>query len=98
MRIEVAHATPTVQRLVRLELPAGATLREALRASGLLEEFSLLPDELVVGVHGEREPNLNRPLAEHDRVEIYRPLVHEPKEARRRRAGLRNRRDSASSG
>ena len=82
MEVEVAYALPDVQRIVRLDLEVGTSLRQALVASGLLEEFSLELDDLAVGVFGERQTDLDRPLAEQDRVEIYRPLLVEPRSAR----------------
>ena len=60
-----------------LSLPAGATVRDALAASGL--------EGHACGIFGKRVA-LDRKLAEGDRVEIYRPLAMDPKEARRRRA------------
>lgn len=86
MQVEVVYATQAVQRIVRLSLPPGALLRDALLASGLLEEFSLDMAQLALGIFGERELNLARPLTSHDRVEIYRPLLRDPMEARRLRA------------
>jgi putative ubiquitin-RnfH superfamily antitoxin RatB of RatAB toxin-antitoxin module len=71
---------------VTLELPPGATLRNAVVRSGLLErhpEIDLAVQKL--GVFGAPAA-LERPLAEGDRVEIYRELAMDPKEARRRRA------------
>jgi len=79
MKIEVVYALPQGARGVSLDLPAGATLRDALEASGF--EFEKHP----VGIFGRRAA-LDHPLAEGDRVEIYRPLAVDPKEARRRRA------------
>ena len=60
-----------------LNLPAGATVRDALAASGL--------EGHACGIFGKRVA-LDRKLAEGDRVDIYRPLAVDPKEARRRRA------------
>lgn len=70
---------------VRLALPAGSTLHEALLASGLLARHGLAADEtLSAGVWGKVKP-LDTPLREGDRVEIYRGLQVDPKEARRLR-------------
>jgi uncharacterized protein len=80
MEVEVVEARPEGARVVRLKLPAGATVRDALAAS----EFHLRKDQLL-GIFGKRVA-LDQPLADGDRVEIYRPLVIDPKEARRRRA------------
>jgi len=86
--VEVAYALPQEQLILRLELPAGTTLQEALRRSGILERFpqiDLAQDR--VGIFS-RPAQLADVLHDGDRVEIYRPLVVDPKEARRRRAGL----------
>lgn len=86
MRIEVAYARPDDQRLVTLELGAGATARDAVRASGLVTEF---PEDGLeqapLGVFGRACAD-DTVLRAGDRVEIYRPLQVDPKEARRRRA------------
>jgi putative ubiquitin-RnfH superfamily antitoxin RatB of RatAB toxin-antitoxin module len=81
--IEVVAAWPERQVLVKLDLPAGSTVAEAVRASGLAERFPELEirdDHL--GVFGE----LCRPdrvLDDGDRVELYRPLKLDPKTIRR---------------
>jgi putative ubiquitin-RnfH superfamily antitoxin RatB of RatAB toxin-antitoxin module len=70
---------------VLLSLPEGATVQDALQASGLMERHSLLqPLALPVGVWGKRR-GLEDRLRDQDRVEIYRPLRVDPKEARRQR-------------
>ena len=72
----------------RIELPAGATLIDALRASGVLERHPHIDlARQAIGVWG-RLCALDAPLKEGDRVEIYRPLQVDPKEARRRRQRL----------
>jgi len=85
--IEVAVAWPELQVVVALELPAGACLRDAIDASGLAARFPTLeihPDR--VGVFGELRPP-GAVLADGDRVEVYRPLRIDPKQARRAAAG-----------
>lgn len=70
---------------VRLSLPAGATLIDALLASGLIERHpEIKPDEVKLGVWGKRKQPGDS-LREGDRVEVYRPLKVDPKEARRQR-------------
>lgn len=76
---------PRVVDEVHLHLPAGSTLAEALKASGLLERHALvLDDQLSVGIWAKARP-LDTPLREADRVEIWRGLKVDPKEARRQR-------------
>jgi hypothetical protein len=90
LSVEVAYAAaPERQRLIALELPAGATVGEAIRASGLLAEFpGLALPALEVGIYGKRVP-LSERLRGGERVEIYRRLLADPKQARRARAAGR---------
>ncbi|MGH8562223.1 MAG: RnfH family protein [Nevskiales bacterium] len=86
LRVEVAYARPERQVLIPLEVPPGTTLIEAVRQSGILREFPEL--ELAgatLGVFGKVKAGTEI-LGDGDRVEIYRPLLADPKEARRRRA------------
>ena len=78
LRVEVITALPGRADRVALELEEGATVRAALAAADR-------PGALAVGIHGRRV-TLDTPLRDGDRVEIYRPLGVDPKEARRRRA------------
>ena len=85
IRIEVAYCPrPGVTDLVALELAAGATVADALQNSGLVARFNLDADSLKVGVWS-RVKDMQMVLRDHDRVEIYRPLQVDPKEARRLR-------------
>ncbi len=70
--------------LVSLKLPPGASVSDALTASGLLQRHALARGELRVGVWG-RMQDIAVPLRDRDRVELYRPLTVDPKEARRLR-------------
>jgi hypothetical protein len=86
LRIEVVYALAHRQSRVRLELPPGATVGDALDAVCDREPFSGLElAALAVGIYGERVER-ERLLADHDRVEIYRPLLLDPVESRRRRS------------
>ena len=92
MRVEVVYATPTRQVVRTLTLPAGSNVEAAIRASGLLEQFP----EIVLGVnragvYGEIV-SLDESLEGGERVEIYRPLIVDPKAARRLRAEAKKRR------
>ncbi|MEO8039109.1 MAG: RnfH family protein [Betaproteobacteria bacterium] len=83
--VEVVFALPTTQTVVRLELEAGVTVREAIERSGLLDRYPGIDiDRQDVGIWG-RKVKLDTPLANGDRVELYRPLEVDPKEARRLR-------------
>jgi len=83
LRVEVVRARPQRQETIALVLEQGATVRVALQAAGM-------PLEQPVGIYGRRVA-LDTRLADGDRVELYRPLRVDPKEARRRRALNRTR-------
>ncbi len=86
LSVQVAYSpSPEQVDLRSLGLPMGSTVADALRASGLLEAHGLaLDDELVCGVWAKIRP-LAHPLRDGDRVEVYRCLRVDPKEARRQR-------------
>ena len=85
--VEVCHALPDGSFLRALTVPAGTTLQQAVEQSGLLQEIAGIDLAVnVVGIYGKKKP-LDTVLRAHDRVEVYRPLQADPKEARRRRAG-----------
>lgn len=86
IRVEVVHARPDKQVLLALNVAPGTTLGEAIEESGIREAFpGLEVDPDRVGVFG-RKAELGDVLQAGDRVEIYRPLLADPKEARRKRA------------
>ena len=84
--IEVAYATSDVQAIVGITTPQGTTAGAAVRQSGLLARFpGINGAELHIGIFGVAcKPE--QVLRQGDRVEIYRPLLHDPKDARRQRA------------
>jgi putative ubiquitin-RnfH superfamily antitoxin RatB of RatAB toxin-antitoxin module len=86
IRVLVSYSpAPRVADEVALSLVPGATLADALKASGLLERHGLVLDEsLHVGIWAKAKP-LDTLLREADRVEIWRALKVDPKEARRQR-------------
>jgi len=84
--VEVAYATPEQQVIIVLKVPEGATIEHAINASGLLNQFPEIDAaDIKAGIFGSL-CKLNQQLRQADRVEIYRPLIHDPKEARRQRA------------
>ena len=84
--VEVAYVGPEGQWLVELRLPGGACVADAVAASALQRQVPVLVvDDDHVGIHGQRV-TLAAQLADGDRVELYRPLQADPKEARPRRA------------
>jgi len=86
MMIEVAYATPEKQVIVSVNLKPDAMVRDAIYLSGILNQFPEINlDEQIVGVFSEKV-SLSDRLNPGDRIEIYRPLTIDPKEARRLRA------------
>lgn len=91
IHIEVVYAQPEDQTVHQVRLAEGATVHDALRVSGLLDKaypdqaLNVVPDVTAVGIYGERVA-WDDVLMDGDRVEVYRPLVIDPMEARRARA------------
>jgi uncharacterized protein len=86
IRVEVCYARPDKVFLEALELPSGSTIDLAIERSGVLAYAPEIdPENCRVGIFGKLRPR-DAVLRDHDRVEIYRPLIADPKEARRRRA------------
>jgi putative ubiquitin-RnfH superfamily antitoxin RatB of RatAB toxin-antitoxin module len=86
LRVSVSYATAAREILRELEVAPGATIEQAIVQSGVLAEIGEL--DLAahpVGIYGKKKP-LDTVLRAHDRIEIYRPLVADPKDSRRRRA------------
>ena len=88
-RVEVAYATPARQEVIEVSVRPGATLEQVIRASGMLARFPEIDlTHQRVGIFGELA-RLQDAVHDGDRVEIYRLLVADPKEARRKRATRR---------
>jgi len=88
IQVEVAYALPHKQKILSLDVEAGTTLLEAVKRSGIEAEFPELKlDEARFGIFGKatRTPEADI-LKDGDRVEIYRPLLIDPKQARANRA------------
>lgn len=86
LRVEVAYARSDQQWVLEVSVPLGATVEDAIRASGILDkvpEIDLAVNK--VGVYGKLA-KLNAELHHRDRVEIYRPLIADPKLVRKKRA------------
>lgn len=86
--VEVVYAAVDRQELLRIEVPDGTTVSGAVKASGIAEHFADVPfDQCALGIFGQVIPDPStRRVEEGDRVEIYRPLLADPKEVRRLRA------------
>jgi putative ubiquitin-RnfH superfamily antitoxin RatB of RatAB toxin-antitoxin module len=88
MQVEIVFALPERQVLEALDLEDGATVAEAIARSGIERSFpGVVLSELQVGIWG-RAVDRGRVLRDGDRVEIYRPLEIDPREARRLKARL----------
>ena len=86
MVIEIAYATPEFQKIIECEVDASISPRDAVKQSGIKEYFAEINLESCdLGVFGKPIAE-NYELADGDRIEIYRPLVADPKEVRRQRA------------
>lgn len=84
--VEVVYASEDRQLLRQIEVNIGTTVIAAVLSSGMLAEFSELNvNDLTLGIFGRLVPGETQ-LQANDRVEIYRPLTIDPKQARRRRA------------
>lgn len=88
MKVEVAYALPERQQILVLEVEDGCTVFEAAQRSGIAERFPELDlASADMGIFGHTVANpKTATLKEGDRVEIYRPLVADPKEVRKARA------------
>ena len=86
INIEIVYALPHEQRLFKVQAPQGATMVEAIKFSGVLDKYPDIDlDKNKLGIYG-KPSKIDAVLRDRDRVEIYRPLIADPKEIRRRRA------------
>jgi putative ubiquitin-RnfH superfamily antitoxin RatB of RatAB toxin-antitoxin module len=86
IHVEVVYASPARQKAVKVGLREGGSEREAIEQSGLLEEFPEIDlDKNKFGIWNKLA-KADATLRDKDRVEIYRPLIADPKEVRRQRA------------
>ncbi len=86
IRVEVAYALPDKQAILEVEVAEGCTVLEAARQSGITDRFEGIDlDNSKFGIVGKVVAP-GHALKEGDRVEIYRPLIADPKEVRKERA------------
>jgi putative ubiquitin-RnfH superfamily antitoxin RatB of RatAB toxin-antitoxin module len=88
--VTVAYAAPGVEALLVVTLPAGATVNDAIAQSGIAATLALDLTQLQFAIFGQRAKG-ETPLANGDRVELTRPLIADPRRARRKRAAERSR-------
>ena len=91
MLVEVAYAQPDQQVILKVDVDENATVNEAIVLSGILDQFPEIDlDKNKVGIFGKIS-KLDANLREKDRVEIYRPLIADPKASRKKRAEKKDR-------
>lgn len=96
--VEVAYALPQAQVIISLTVNSGTTALEAIELSGILQQFpAICLTESKIGIFGKITPN-ETVLKPMDRVEIYRPLIANAKEARRLRATAVKNKTAAKTG
>jgi len=84
--VEVVYPLPREQHVIRVEVPGNSTIEEAIRASRIQEKYPEIDLEVnKIGIYG-KVAKLDTVLHPGDRVEIYRPLIADPKEIRKQRA------------
>ncbi len=96
MLVEVAYALPNEQVIIPIEVTKDCLVEEAIKRSGILERFpqiDLKTDK--VGIFGKM-CKLNAELHDKDRIEIYRPLIADPKESRRQKAEMEKKKKAAA--
>ena len=93
--VEVAYALPDEQVILSLEVPDDTTVEQAVKRSGILERYPQIDlDNDKVGIFG-KICKLNATLSTKDRIEIYRPLIADPKESRRQKAEMEKKNKAA---
>jgi len=86
IEVEIVYALPGEQKLYKLSVLPETTVEQAIQASGILEQYPAINLAInKLGIYGKLTRN-DATLRDKDRVEIYRPLLADPKEVRRKRA------------
>ncbi len=86
IHVEVIYALPEEQKLLTVEVENGTEVRQVILESGVLEEYPELDlDAMKVGLFGKMT-TMKQKVRDKDRIEIYRPLIADPKEVRKKRA------------
>jgi hypothetical protein len=84
MKVRIAYASPTRQAWLSVEVPDGATIKDAIERSGVLQQFPEINlEQQKVGIFGKLT-KLDAALADGDRIEIYRPITCDPKMVKRK--------------
>lgn len=97
INIQLVYALPERQELISLCVPLGSTLHQAVEASGLLDKHGLSLATSKFGIFGKQaKPDVV--LRDRDRIEIYRPLIADPKEMRKARVAEKKARKAPKTG
>lgn len=90
IHIQICYARADRQFLLDLTVAPGTTIQQAIQDSGIIQQAPEIDVSVWrVGIYGKLK-TLDTILREHDRLEIYRPLIADPKDARRKRAGSKS--------
>ena len=93
--VEVAYALPDEQVIMSLEVAENTSVEQAIKRSGILERYPQINmDTDKVGIFG-KICKLDATLSQKDRIEIYRPLIADPKESRRQKAEMEKKNKTA---
>ena len=86
IQVEVVYGLAEEQALLSVDVPDGSEVKEVILVSGVLEQFPEIDlDKIKVGLFGKLT-KMEQTVRARDRIEIYRPLIADPKEVRKRRA------------
>ena len=86
MLVEIAYALPEEQVIISIKVPIKFDVKQAIEKSGIQNKFPCIDlSKNKVGIFGKKT-TLDQPLNDRDRIEIYRQLILDPKEMRRKRA------------
>ena len=86
LKIEIIYATLESQELIKIEVEQGSTIEQCIHISGVQKKFPEIDlNQMKVGIFSQVKP-LNHQVAQGDRIEIYRPLIADPKAVRRKKA------------
>ena len=89
VHVELCYAAPLREYFRELAVTSGTTIAQAIEQSGILQDIPGIDlSTQPVGIFGKKRP-LDTVLRERDRIEIYRPLIADPKDSRRRRSEKR---------
>lgn len=85
INVQIVYPLPENPTVIDCQIAVGSTVQDAILQSNLLSQCNLLLEQLNVGIYGKMV-TLTHIVNNNDRIEIYRPLINDPKEIRRRRA------------